>query len=376
MLITTTSSPLAICRTIILICSLILNLTAFRSHPCSCTKKRCLILPLFLIGNLLTLLLHIPDLVLAFGGYFPIAQLKCSFVFVSSSLLCGYFVALGILRCVLILPDLRSYRPYFYASLIFTPLIAAGIQVFYMKAALEEPLFLHFRMIPNDSDSAAYARELVLPVSGCARTICNSSDVILTMLGNLVPALIPTVSFIVSFLVSYSSRRRVQSEKYVESDIVSSYTLAQDYCDRENHCWQVLKFVLILFFGWTVFAKPLTLFLTYLTRYYASSRIEHSSVYFCSNFWDIGNNVILFIAVSVVPFCLILSHRSTCNRTSTTDKYHSGRRSKSLQCVDRPVAIIGSPTAEADVGMFTWDTFCVSTPVVKLNQCNNHSSVT
>lgn len=227
------NSPLIIFKLLLLVTSLILNLVAFRCHPCTCRKQQCIVFPLFLCGNVLTLFLHLPDLVAAFGVFVPSSDSSCSFTFISSSLLCSYFVALGVLRWVLTIPGLNSHRPFFFSSLVFTPLIAAAIQIFYSQAAVEEPLIIQLLVALPYSGPR---KEIVIPMVTCAKNLCGSSDVVLTVLTSLVPSLIPIISFSISFLTSYSVRKR--ERKKAREDYAASRAIHR-FCDREFHTWQV-----------------------------------------------------------------------------------------------------------------------------------------
>ncbi|GAU94077.1 hypothetical protein RvY_05914 [Ramazzottius varieornatus] len=352
------SGTFAVFDTIFLISSCLLNLTSFFCHPCTCGKQRCLVTTLFLTGNLLALALYIPDLVAKYGYPLPVLDSICSFSFVSSNLLCTYFVTLGVLRKVLSTPKLTRYRIYFYANLVLAPLIATAIQVMYTKAAIEEPLYVQLTM-----SSLRYPeKEVTIPMLTCVRSLCGSSDVFLTVFSGLVPSLIPLVSLSVCFLVSYSSEKNKPQkvkEKQQREDSICEMLIPQ-YCQREQQSWPIVKFVLVLFFAWTIFAKPITLTLTQLPRLYSVEEPDEATVYACSSFWDIGNHIIQCISVSVAPLLLIVSSKPwSMWRFKQYDVSWDRKSQKSSSFVDRPISVMGSMT-NMDIGTFTWDTFAYS----------------
>ncbi|OQV24513.1 hypothetical protein BV898_01575 [Hypsibius exemplaris] len=350
------NGPLTIFKIVLVSLSLFCNVVCFRCHPCNCGRRRCRILPLFLAGNILTLVLQIPDILAGFRIYFPLERGNCSFNFVASYLLCTYFVALGVLRKVLSSAALQTYRVFFYGCLACAPLLSVGIQAVYANSAVDEPLMLHLA-VPVTSGPE---KEILIPLASCAKNICSSGDVVLTVLSSLVPALVPIVSLAVCILVSYSAKKRMR-EKTGTKENTAFHPLIPEYCDREQNCWPILKFVLLLFLAWTVLAKPMTILLTHLTRLYADGNfgVKETSVYVCSSFWDMGNHVILFTSATLTPLVFVCTYRPWCQRS-----HDFSPDLKGCNGVDRPVTVMGS-ISDMDIGTFTWDTFTFVPPYEK-----------
>jgi hypothetical protein len=171
----------------------------------------------------------------AFGLYFPLERGDCSFTFLASNLLCTYFVALGVLRRVLSLAALQSYRLFFYCCLLFAPLLSAGIQAMSAKTVVEEPLTLYLLVpMPNGPQ-----KEMMIPLASCAKNICGSGDVVLTLLSSLVPSLVPIISLMVCILVSYSARKGIREKTGSKDNGAAFSPLIPEYCDREHNCWPV-----------------------------------------------------------------------------------------------------------------------------------------
>ena len=134
---------------------------------------------------------------------------------------------------------------------------------------------------------------------------------------------------------------------------------------------QILKFVLVLFFTWTVVAKPAVILLSHFTRqYYATATsntdngspfgLNETTIYVCTNFWDIGNHIILFISATLTPLVFVCSGKPIpCGQRQEFSL--SSKKSTKINGVDRPVTVMGSIN-DMDIGTFTWDTFTFAPP--------------
>ena len=242
------NGPMMVFQIALLSASVLFNVVSFRCHPCNCGRRRCQVVPLFLAGNLLTLALHIPDILAEFDVHLP-SITHCSFTFVASYLLCTYFVTLGVVRRVLASSWLQTYRLFFWGCLFCAPLLSAGIQAIYANAVftatVEEPLMLQLlgarEEVGNNGNGHGNQRMLI-PLASCAKHVCGSEDVVLTVLSGLVPSLVPIIALAVCSLVSYSARKRLgEKTGGKEGGGVAFHPLIPEYCEREQNCWPVCR---------------------------------------------------------------------------------------------------------------------------------------